>query len=199
MTTAKILRLKSKVWDRKSKFWVTRPKLCEKSKFWDKCWSFGFWTQNSDLIYTNKKRTNSNVTQTPTWKSVWSVCYFDDVMSSFVRSCSSQLQSRCMFSSFITFNCNGLKTQHNSQIKKVQHCSQDSERSTHSFSHPGVVEGDPVLHSASKPLETKVGKVVEVVDHGDVLPAAMFLLQHLRRKQSQKSGFGFISEHEYGN
>lgn len=45
--------------------------------------------------------------------------------------------------------------------------------------YPRIVEGDPVFHSVSKPLEAQVGKVVEVVDHADVLPAAIFLLQHL--------------------
>lgn len=46
--------------------------------------------------------------------------------------------------------------------------------------HPGVVEGDPVLHSVPKTFKTQVGEFVEVADHAGVLPAAIFLLQHLR-------------------
>lgn len=45
--------------------------------------------------------------------------------------------------------------------------------------YPGIVEGDPVFHPVSESLEAQVGKLIEVVDHADVLPAAIFLLQHL--------------------
>lgn len=45
--------------------------------------------------------------------------------------------------------------------------------------YPRIVERHPVFDSVSKALKAQTGKVIKVVHHADVLPAAILLLQHL--------------------
>lgn len=64
--------------------------------------------------------------------------------------------------------------------------------------YPRVVEGDPVLDPVAEPLKAQAGKVIEVVDHADVLPASVLLLQHLRNEKRSfslagPSGSGVLS------
>ena len=51
------------------------------------------------------------------------------------------------------------------------------------YIYPWIVECYPVFNPVSKSLEAEVGKVVEVVDHADVMPSPVFLLQHLQPKR----------------
>lgn len=45
--------------------------------------------------------------------------------------------------------------------------------------YPWVIESYPVFHTVSKSLEAEVGIVVKVINHADVLPPSIFLLQNL--------------------
>ena len=52
--------------------------------------------------------------------------------------------------------------------------------------YPWVIESDPVFHAVAKSFEAQIGKLVEVIDHADILPPAIFLLQDLS-KYSEKN------------
>lgn len=53
--------------------------------------------------------------------------------------------------------------------------------------YPGIVKGDPVFDSVAKSFKAQVGVLVKIVDHANVLPATIFLLQHLKFKNKSSS------------
>lgn len=42
--------------------------------------------------------------------------------------------------------------------------------------YPWIIESDPVLDPVAKSLKAQVGKFIEMIDHGYILPSTIFLL-----------------------